>query len=226
MRQATACPACNGSFSRLGFGVIAPFVSYRTGIDPDAGEACQCLQCGLMFCLARMDNDEELALYRDYRMDEYNFERDLFEPGYIEDHAHLNDTRSYTPEVEFYIAGLLGTPKSVLDIGGNDGMNTPFSTVADVTIVEVGEPIPDRKFDLVVLAHVLEHVSDPRAMAERSLSLGPVYAEVPVEDYSEHWHEHVQIFNRRSLDAVLLHRVMWMNQMNTDLGSVLMAVAR
>lgn len=224
MRLADGCPACLCySFDVLPDGALAPFVSYRTGLDASLGQSCECRQCGLMFSRVRFDDDECRALYADYRGPSYNRDRDIFEPGYSRQHAHLNERRDYMADVEWFVAEVFGVPLTVLDIGANDGGNTPFGESARVTAIDVGMGIPDGRFDLVALAHVLEHVSEPSDLLEVARSRGPVYVEVPLEPRTHIWHEHVQRFDHRSIKA-LLRRVDAYQEMQTSLGPVAMAL--
>lgn len=219
------CPAClfnAGTVHDVGW--LAPFVAHRTGVDSELGRTCTCGSCGFRWCSVRWSDEQAAALYRGYRDSAYDAERSRFEPGYSS--AHLNEPREYLPLVEAWIARH-GVPGSVLDIGGNDGRNTPFSDRAMVW--EIGEPEPNGTYDLVVLAHVLEHVPWPRhtvAAAREKLAPGGVlYVEVPAEAPCDVWHEHVNQFSRESLGATL-GRLLDYQELGTSLGPVRMALSK
>ena len=219
------CPSCDSQAVTVhSVGRLADFVAYRTGVPADQGKTCTCGSCGLRFCSVRWTDDQAAALYRGYRDATYDAERSRFEPGYSS--GYLNAPREYLGEIEAWVQEHLD-PQSVLDIGGNDGGNTPFADRA--TVWEIGQPEPDGTYDLVVLAHVLEHVASPRdliATARAHLRTGGlIYAEVPIEAPMDTWHEHVQQFDRMSL-AMLLGDTVAIRERNTSVGPVRMALAR
>jgi SAM-dependent methyltransferase len=221
------CPGCESTATTLhDVGTVAPFVAYRTGVASDLGRTCTCGSCGLRWCAVRWTDDQAAALYRGYRDADYDAERRSFEPGYSS--GYLNAPREYLPDIEAWVREYLD-PASVLDIGGNDGRNTPFTATADVTVWEIGQPEPSGTYDLVVLAHVLEHVAAPLALVRTARGYlnpgGLIYVEVPIEPVMDVWHEHVQQFDRLSLSA-LLHDVVGMQERMTSVGPVGMALAR
>lgn len=229
MIPAVECPACAATdFEMTDRGQIQGFVSYRTGVPAHEGRSCFCRRCGLWFSRARFTDDEISKLYADYRGESYNRDREMHEHGYTAQYAHLSDERAYRPIVEEWIAAAFDVPRTVLDIGGHDGINTPFREVADVTICEVGDEITGR-FDLVVMAHVLEHASYPRAMVDQAFAAlnfgGCVYAEVPIEENTDDWHEHVQKFAGRSLHYLFAGNVISYKEMDTEIGRVGMVIA-
>jgi hypothetical protein len=229
MRLAVECPACGDEhFRMLDRGGLAPFVAYRTGVDAGLGLSCECDRCGMRFCRVRFDDDEVARLYADYRGQSYNEERERFEPGYTAMFGHLNEPRDSIPMIEKWIERTVPLlPGRVLDIGGNDGRNTPFGDRA--VVWDVFDPEPEGDFDLVVMAHVLEHVSFPRDMvatARRFLSRGGVmFAEVPVDPPVDGWHEHVQQFTQSSLFK-LFHDVIDYQEVDTSVGRVRMVLSR
>lgn len=218
---ATSCPGCaSHNITITDRGQLAPFVAARTGVDPNLGRTCICNDCTLRFSQARWTQAEAEALYADYRGPTYNAERDTYEPGYSRDNAHLNAPRETLADIETWI----GTePQTVLDIGGNDGRNTPFADRA--TVWEIGQPQPTGRYDLAVLAHVLEHLAYPQHLLALAHTLAySIYVEVPLDLEHDNWHEHCQQFNPRSLQTTLgpaAHiRTQW-----TQLGPVLQAKA-
>lgn len=205
-------------------GRLADFVAFRTGVSLDAGRTCVCGYCGFRFCSVRWTDEQASRLYSGYRDSVYDAERSRFEPGYSS--GHLNAPREYIGEVEAWVLEHLN-PASVLDIGGNDGGNTPFGDRA--VVWEIGQSRPAGRFDLIILAHVLEHVPWPRALMAEARSFladgGLVYVEVPIEGPLDIWHEHIQQFSRESLVAVLDDPIEVRERM-TSLGPVRMALTR
>jgi len=220
------CPACTSTAVTVhDAGIIAPFVAYRTGVTDT--RTCTCGRCGFRFSQHRWTPQEAISLYVGYRDADYDRERQDFEPGYSS--GHLNAPRDYLPAIEEWIRAH-AEPATVLDIGGNDGRNTPFAATAELTVWEIGDPEPRGMFDLVVLAHVLEHAAWPRdliALARRHLADGGlIYAEVPLEAPTDYWHEHVNRYDQASLAATLAPcRLLGMQGLGTSLGPVLMALA-
>lgn len=219
------CPACDSTATTVhDFGHLADFVAFRTGVDADLGRTCTCGSCGLRFCAVRWTDDQAARLYAGYRDAQYDQERRRFEPGYSS--GHLNAPREYLSDIETWVREYLD-PATVLDIGGNDGMNCPFADRA--TVWEIGQPEPAGTYDLVVLAHVLEHVAAPLDLMTTARGYlnpgGIIYVEVPIEPVMDVWHEHVQQFDRLSL-AALLHQPLAMQERMTSVGPVRMALAR
>lgn len=147
--------------------------------------------------------------------------REKHEPDYVErKHQHLG-FRENTRSAEYLLQPYLKQPR-ILDVGGNDGINTPLRHIAEAHhIYDTAETktvegaysvkLPDPPYDLVVLSHVLEHVSEPyefiKDWAQHSSKI--IYVEVPLGDLSKaplYWHEHVTFFTVAGL-VMLLKRV-------------------
>jgi hypothetical protein len=189
----------------------------------------------MIFLDMRFDADEMATLYRDYRGAHYTELRDRFEPGYAALNAMLREGGDYTAQVEAFIQPYLRKERPrVLDWGGDTGANTPFraeaarhdvydisqcSLVAGATNVARHQIRPGA-YDLVVLANVLEHVSDPvdtlRLVAGAMDRETLLYLELPYEDLirlhkthdkrlelKRHWHEHINFFTPDSLGHLL-----------------------
>lgn len=197
-------------------------------------KSMQCGDCGMLFLDMRFDDEEMGALYRDYRGEVYAAERARFEPGYGARNDTLLAGSAYTDRVETFIRPHLPAERPhVLDWGGDTGVNTPFRQAAsahDIYDISSRPPLPgarivsfdevrSRRYDLVVFANVLEHVSWPRAaLAEIAAIMSPetaLYLETPQEDVvrlypaaedrlarKRHWHEHVNFFTEAALRAV------------------------
>jgi len=231
------CIACAGTnTTQLDQGAIASFVVARAQLDSPDARSCVCGDCGMRWCTHRLTDQEATNLYRDYRGPSYNTEREQHEPGYTAAHAHLNDTRPYMPQVEQMITAAAGTaPETVLDIGGAGGTNTPFHGRAAVTVYDLdtddNQTEKTGQYDLVVLAHVLEHVAQPRETVDLARRMctpgrGVIYAEVPTEEPRDLWHEHCQQFTREALLAVFDNNTLDYLELATNLGPVRMVVAR
>ncbi len=178
-----------------------------------------CNNCGLVFSDIRFNDREMSKLYYNYRGEEYTNVRELYEPGYKERNENLID-ETHVQDVEAFILNETPQPKTILDFGGDAGEKTPFSKSSAVDIYDIGEKplanrieVIDKKYDLVVCAHVLEHVSYPfevLAQIKQAMQHGSyLYIELPREQVvinnteKRHWHEHINFFTRNSLYLLL-----------------------
>jgi hypothetical protein len=196
-----------------------PFLSYRifgwapTRIEPEwglrdlpSGMACSiaktmlCEDCGMLFLDMRFDDEEMAALYDDYRGEAYASQRESFEPGYTARNEKLLDGSKYLAAVEGFLSPYVSGRPSILDWGGDNGVNTPFRASAsrhhifdisnrpplDGARHVTRDEIKANSYDIVVCANVLEHVPHPRALAKELASvMGPettLYLEVPHEE--------------------------------------------
>jgi hypothetical protein len=193
-----------------------------------------CTSCGLVFLDLRFDEDEAGRLYAGYRDEEYVSQRLRYEPGYRQTNEMLVGGSAWIPQIEDFLRPHLSAARNVLDWGGDTGLNTPFRGEAalhhvyDISVtplvpgaqrVDLDE-IAETAYDLIVLSHVLEHVSFPlelvnevrRIMRPETL----LWVELPRENlfrtascpedaYLEkrHWHEHVNFFTNEALARLL-----------------------
>jgi hypothetical protein len=149
------------------------------------------------------------ALYKDYRSDSYNNEREKYEPGYTKNIAQFiggleeSESRNYAlneylSKIGMHTSFKVKEIRKALDWGGADGRFLPdFSSNCDRNVFEISSISPikgvariaklneDMRFDYIQLAHVLEHMSNPlRFMNEVVKHLsddGYLYLEVPLE---------------------------------------------
>lgn len=215
---ATACACCAGVGLDKSPAVLMPFVAKRI-FDWDVAEitaewglrdlrqgtayaicnSLHCGRCGLVFLDLRFDEMELGRLYQDYRGEAYTRLRDAYEPGYALRNQALLQGGGYVNQVEAFLAPLLPTPQSVLDWGGDTGVNTPFAgrlrehhvfdisgtpLVAGALRVDAAA-LQGRSYDLVVLSQVLEHVPEPLALLQQVVPAlrddSLLYVEVPFE---------------------------------------------
>lgn len=229
--------------------ILMPFVSDRAlGLPPQKIDAtwnlrslvsgnsyfpCHtlvCSECGTVFCSYRFSHEEMTKLYKDYRGIEYNKLREFYEPEYAIRSPAFKAERAYNLQVEEYLSNYVSNVETILDWGGDTGLNTPFKEncknlhIFEINTSIAGEAIVDARtrttviedfeYDLVVCAHVLEHVSDPlnifSKIKTRMQRNSVLYVEVPFENLmadlspenvmnKNYWHEHVNFFSERSL---------------------------
>jgi hypothetical protein len=219
------CRTCGSKNVQTERGKMAPFVAERMLDGNDQTDVCECQACGLLWANVQ-PTDEQLARhYADYWRGDYFTQREQHEPGLRQRHPYLMAPRDARPVVEAFLGS--PTPDSVLDIGGGDGNATPYVGKALVHVLDVAprQAIAGvthvseitRTYDLVVLAHVLEHVPDPRGLLNLAVKSctpnGRIYIELPDEaaGYGKRprlpevmqvrgaWHEHINYFDTCSL---------------------------
>ena len=172
----------------------------RPGMAYTLCGSVQCLHCGVLFLDIRFSEREMMSLYSGYRNDEYVALREQFEPGYAARQSQLAIGSNYISKVERFLSDHLAPPSSVLDWGGDIGLNTPYrSTCQLLHVHDISGLQPSGKalqvqrdvidathYDLIVLSNVLEHVPFPGEVlseVQSAMSVDSVlYIEVPHED--------------------------------------------
>lgn len=249
-RIATQCICCGSAALERQSAVLMPFVALRAlGWEPceitadwglrdlplgHAQALCtslHCTGCGTLFVDMRFDHAEMARLYDDYRGPGYEAQRERFEPGYAARNRALLAGDGHIPQVEAFLRPHLPAQPAVLDWGGDTGRNTPLRREAALHhVLDIsGRPLvdgalavkePQGPYDLIVLAHVLEHVPEPAALVREisaAMAAGTrLYIEVPFEAQmraaeadpaawrrKRHWHEHINFFSAAGLRRLL-----------------------
>jgi SAM-dependent methyltransferase len=211
---ASACPCCESSRHDAYPAVVSPFLaSYALGESARMTRLLECGSCGFRFFEDRLTDAEAGRLYAGYRGDRYYEARHRHEPWYT---RKVNDAiggseeviRVRTAMVEKFLRDRadVAAIDDVLDFGGDRGQLIPQSIGARRFVYEISgtDAVPgvahigsaaelrDRRFDLVLLSHVLEHCSEPRAVLDevRPLLRGEgslLYVELPFERAELRW---------------------------------------
>lgn len=250
-RIATQCVCCGAEHLESSPAVLMPFVAHRvfgwTPVEIDeswglrtvrsgmAYSVCntrRCRVCNHLFCDIRFSETEMANLYDRYREEAYTSLRDHYEPGYAARNKVLNEAAPYLAEIERFVIPFVQQPLTVLDWGGDTGINTPFrekgaeidiydisnkSVLAGVRAVDRATAL-SKHYALVVCSMVLEHIPFPsdilldtrNVMDGRSV----LYIEVPYEEVvrtsipltssaKKHWHEHINFYSLRSLACLV-----------------------
>jgi len=248
MKIENRCPICGGESFTAYTAKISPFIHermFQNAIQTECLLLC-CNKCKFRFFNIRPDALEMARLYNDYRGASYQQQREKYESIYTKEFNHLIGSN----EIEIKNRrGILNkvlkdnnVPDdiSVLDFGGNDGRFIPEhligkkycydisgnATIAGVTKLSSLD-LKGETFGLILLAHVLEHVSYPKElMKEVVSSMSPsslLYIELPEEvslpfieackkkmrsfllGPTEHavMHEHINQFTSASLRSLL-----------------------
>lgn len=206
MKQDSACPLCTAEPAEAYRVSISPFLRERmfASSGPRECHLLHCEQCNFYYYDIRPDEKEMAAYYSGYRSSVYQMQRQSFEKTY--NHAYNEMIGNSPDEVASRIANLervlagngVSVSTDVLDYGGNDGRFIPpgitgskycfdisnNATVEGVSgIDETG--LISRRFGLVLLCHVLEHIPYPVEIVQRAASLlrgdGYLYIELPSE---------------------------------------------
>ena len=231
MTIAHHCICCESVRLEKSSAVLMPFVAKRVfghepveiteawglrdlkpGMAYSLCNSLQCQDCGALFLDYRFDEEQMAALYRGYRDEAYTHERDHYEPGYAatiaRDFAHRH---AYLADVEAWLSPHLPERPTVLDWGGDSGINTPFlgksrllhiHDISNVALVKGAQRVSagrlDRQaYDLVVCSNVLEHVPYPLDLIRQiSPALSPqtlLYLEVPHEALVREYPDSLQL---------------------------------
>lgn len=249
-RIARQCVCCGSRALDTSPAILMPFIAHRVfgwqpvEIDASWGlhsirpgnaysicNSLQCRRCGHLFLDIRFTSREMGNLYGDYRGETYTRLREHYEPGYTARNEQLKDGIDYLPAVEGWLATHVGIPASVLDWGGDTGINTPFARQAGSTHVfdisnkpvvpgverVTRQQLEAHTYDLVTCCSVIEHVPYPHQtladIRQAMRGTGLLYLEVPFEDIMQgepaaalrskrHWHEHINFFSQASLSRL------------------------
>lgn len=190
------CPACDSLPATTASAVLSPWVRELTGSRRRSSSIAQCRDCGSAWCEWAYDDREMSALYADYRGEGYLRTRSRWESWYSEhwnsaasDDAGIATRRRESLERFLTAAVDPSAIESVLDVGGDRGQFIPLGSrkmvldvsgrqlVSGVQRVSSSEEIPT--LDLIISAHLLEHVSDPVSEVKSYARAKYVYLEVP-----------------------------------------------
>jgi hypothetical protein len=208
--DASVCICCGALVCKSYWGVIAPFISdfVRPEHTPIV-RLLECSSCGHRFFSYRFSDNEMSRLYSGYRGSDYFSVRNSAEPWYREttNSANLspNIVSSRKQGLLRFLRSHLPTDKKdfvVADVGGDAGQFIPLELASAAYVVETSNQNPvegvkrvsaiadvSRGIDLIVCAHVLEHLPDPISFMRKTLSSATmaqgclVYLEVPLERY-------------------------------------------
>ena len=172
-----------------------------------------CPVCNFYFSKYRPTDEELARLYKDYRGEEYQKQREKFEPFY---------TKEFNKSLGFSEEGILSRKysmmqimkhfllpeniKTVLDWGGDAGQYIPdefvnarkyvfdisgIKVLDNISLITNPEELKKYDWDLILCDHVLEHVPNPQKTVNEILSVmkegSYLYLELPTEKYAEEY---------------------------------------
>jgi len=202
--ECSKCVVCDGSIRRVKRALVAPFLAERIWRRaPFCVDLVSCCSCGFLFYNPRLEDDELLRLYRDYRSSDYQRMRHSAEPWYTEKfNADLASASSYAVR-QMKLAPILDRVlfgkkiSRVLDYGGDSGdLVAGLIEGAEAFVYDIsGKPGAQGvtatmdpascQADLIVNSNVLEHVGFPRVLMSELLDAAPIggllFIEVPCE---------------------------------------------
>jgi len=199
---------------------VNPFVAERMYLDkPPEIFLNICFSCGFKFYSPRPNEKELKRLYTGYRDEKYQKDRQKYDLWYTKT---LNKNLGYHPiQIETKIKNMMTflrghKIKSVLDYGGDRGQFMPEAPIRYVFDISGDKPIngikewkgTPKKFDLVIISHLLEHLSNPQLLFKKLRNLGKIfYIEVPAKgptyiDGTSIMHEHINFFTPKSLNIM------------------------
>jgi len=207
--RSTTCPCCGtAGGARFQWGLLSPFLARRAlETEPAPCRVFECEACGHRWTERGLDPAEAARLYTGYRGEDYFALRHRLEPWYtrgvndgIGSEAEMAGRRALMARL-LARAGLggrrLGT---VVDWGGDRGQMLAGLAADRRQVYEVSQVEPDPGVEklarlgdaagtaeLVLSCHVLEHLNEPAAGLEESVSVlapgGHLYLELPFEPW-------------------------------------------
>jgi SAM-dependent methyltransferase len=205
------CVACGSDHVETRTAVIAPFISeYVLQQSDTLTRIMRCRECTMMFYALRPDESDMQKLYAGYRGERYFTIRNKNEFWYTRRfHQSLGAEDTMPARRKSLLQNLArGVPlesvETVLDYGGDRGQILAEGPGSRRFVYEMSEVTPEpgiekitreqdlkpAAYDLVLLLHVLEHVSDPLGLLRKLKTLlsdnGVLFIEVPSEAFNIH----------------------------------------
>lgn len=214
MTASLSCPICDGAAVLKAHARLAPFIATLIGSSiNEATKLLSCTTCDFDFFEKRFNTAEERAIYSEYRTGKYLKVRQNWEPWYTNsvNEAYVPENPSVDARVNFMEQvishSVVGSSLDlVVDVGGDQGQFFPKREIKRKIVIDLSDKelrpgvsrISDigelqSKADLIIAAHLLEHLSDPRNfLIEMKGHLKPgghIYLEVPLDRPSiRKWH--------------------------------------
>jgi hypothetical protein len=189
------CPICGEKTNVGALATISPWVR-ELGIKSRISKFYLCKVCDTGFFAKRYTEEEMTQIYKDYRGSNYVELRSKWEPWYTKSYNSKHDSGEWVDLrkkslTDFLTSHEISSCDVMIDVGGDRGQYIPDfaknKIVIDLSEKELNanvrrvnsiESAPNA--DLVIYAHVLEHVVDPIYELEKLFKkTDKVYVEVP-----------------------------------------------
>jgi hypothetical protein len=196
LKAQVKCVLCGARTSRSAPAVISPWIR-DLGIKKKTSRFLKCVECDFGFFSYRYNAQEMSKIYSGYRNEKYLQIRNNWEPWYSDSYNSNHDSPNWIHSrkigIEQFLIPIIGeSVSSIADIGGDSGQFIPDfasrkfvidpsrkTATAGVESVIDFKDLPD--VDLILYAHVLEHVADPVLEINTLFAKTPrVYIEVPL----------------------------------------------
>lgn len=203
MFKRSVCPICGDRPKDRQLCAISPWIRELTGVERRLGIVYKCESCSFEWFAYAYDVREMDSIYGNYREQRYVDVRNKWEPWYTKEwnvalsddstavRARLDSTRAF---LEPFLGKRVGT---VVDVGGDRGQFIPLGEdriVVDVSSRNLCAGVRRARVlaevlpcNLLISAHLLEHVSDPVAILETYSGAEYIYLEVPAGAPSLSW---------------------------------------
>lgn len=183
----SVCPVCRSSCVGGAHAVRAPFIDVLTNQEhsSDLGvRLLECLNCQLTFFSDRYSDQVMRGLYGGYRSEQYLQARRFWEPWYGRSiNNALDPGTSEVDERVLFMTSLLNrhvdlkSLRGMVDFGGDVGQFFPKDFSGRKFLIDISDKppqpgvsrvamladVPTEQRNLVIVAHILEHLPDPLA---------------------------------------------------------------
>lgn len=233
MKNKDKCVLCGARTTGKAPVVISPWIR-DLGIKKRTSRFLKCNECDFGFFSYRYSAQEMSKIYSGYRNEAYLKVRNNWEPWYSESYNSNHDSTNWIHSrkvgIEKFLIPIIGeTELTIADIGGDTGQFIP-DFASKKFVVDPSSKIPVSgvesvidfrdlpEVDLIIYAHVLEHVADPvLEINTLFLKASKVYIEVPfgVPRITPSRRSKIRFFKK-----VLrtLHPLFWKNQTRPSSG--------
>jgi len=239
MAQIMSCPICNSEKGSkfLGYAVISPWIRKLIACKATRSSLFNCLWCRNSWFTYRYSFSEMESIYSDYRGNKYLRIRNEWEPWYNENYNDGHFAHYFVSTRKAAIAGFIEKYLdaeelfNIIDVGGDIGQFIPdfaqstLKYVFDVSdkvlangVERISNEASIKNMDLVISAHVLEHLDRPLDEIKKLLTFGKnLYVEVPLGYPESNRRRRSYTLNRFAVAAAKNH-FLWRNLTSPSAG--------